>query len=420
MSVINTNTKAIVAQNAMTSSNRAMSKAMEQLSTGKRINSAADDAAGLAISSKMTSQIKGLNQAVRNANDGISLLQTAEGATVEMSNMLQRMRELAVQSATDTNTSSDRSYLNLEYKQLGDEIARISNTTQWNGMNILNNSTTFGTGGTFADPSSNGTDLRNIKIQVGANADQTISAAFKNFSFTNAGVAAATTASVGLSSDDLSAVDAIEVKIGTTTFTKAITSTAAAVATNTEATGIASALQTEIRTRVGFESVTVTSVGNSLEIKDSQGRAISDLKYGTAGTFAAATAGGFTAATASTPTPASTPNVNDVFGGDARINNTDITTQASSNTAIGKLDNALNNIGNERAKFGAIINRLTYAADNLTNVSQNTSASRSQVLDTDYAQATTELARTQIISQAATAMLAQANQAPQSVLSLLR
>ena len=139
MSVINTNVKSLVAQNALTVNNRNLSKTMEQLSTGKRINSAADDAAGLAISNKMTSQVKGLNQAVRNANDGISMLQTAEGATQEITNMLQRMRELAVQSVNGTNSSADRTSLDAEYDQLFAEISRISDKTTWNGMDIMGN-----------------------------------------------------------------------------------------------------------------------------------------------------------------------------------------------------------------------------------------------------------------------------------------
>jgi len=137
MSVINTNVKSLIAQNALTVNNRSLTDAMQQLSTGKRINSAKDDAAGLAISNKMTSQIRGLNQAVRNANDGISMIQTAEGALVEVTNMLQRMRELSVQSANDTNTSADRTALNDEFTQLRSEIARIANNTQFNGTDLL-------------------------------------------------------------------------------------------------------------------------------------------------------------------------------------------------------------------------------------------------------------------------------------------
>jgi flagellin len=275
MSVINTNVKSIVAQNAITVNGRSMSKAMEQLSTGSRINSAADDAAGLAISNKMTSQIRGLNQAVRNANDGISMIQTAEGATKEITNMLQRMRELAVQAANDTNTADDRGALQKENDQLALEITRIADNTSWNGMKLFDE-TSVGTTGT-------------AKFVVSANADSTIDVAFK--------------------------------KIDATTLT----------------------------------------VGANV-----------------------------------------------------------LTTQAGATAAVTKADAALKTIDGYRADFGASVNRLTYAADNLANVSQNTSASRSRIQDTDYAATTTELARTQIISQAATAMLAQANQQPQSVLSLLR
>jgi flagellin len=282
MSVINTNVKSLIAQNALTINNRSLTKAMEQLSTGKRINSAADDAAGLAISSKMTSQIRGLNQAVRNANDGISLIQTAEGATQEVTNMLQRMRELAVQAANDTYSDTDRSALQLEYDALSDEITRISDNTRWNNMEIFDTSATtaIGTSGV-------------VSLQVGMN---------------------------GTSGDTIS---------------------------------------------VTFQSIAAGSAGLG-------------------------------------------------------VSGLSLTTSSGATTAIDTIDDALQEIDTFRAELGARINRLTYAADNLTNVSQNAAASRSRIQDTDYAAATTELARTQIIQQAATAMLAQANQQPQNVLSLLR
>jgi flagellin len=278
MSVINTNVKSIVAQNAMTVNSRAMSKVMEQLSTGKRINGAADDAAGLAISEKMTAQIRGLNQAVRNANDGISMIQVAEGATVEVTNMLQRMRELAVQGLNDTNALVDTNAIKTEYQQLSKEIQRISNNTEWNTKKISDGSTSVAV------------------YQVGANSSQTITIAFS-----------------------------------------------------------------DIKALSGMTAV-----------------------------MSAASA-------------ASAGSVADFAG-----------------TTLSNLDTAINAIGTYRSTLGATINRLNYAADNLQNVSTNTSASRSRIQDTDYAQATTELARTQIIQQAATAMLAQANQQPQSVLSLLQ
>ena len=171
MATINTNMSANIATNSMTRNERSMSATMERLSTGLRINSAKDDAAGLAISSKMTSQIRGLNQAVRNANDAISMIQVAEGAMKEVTNMFQRMRELAIQAISDSNTSTDRTALNNEYKQLSQEIQRIGENTQWNGTNILDGGQTSTT------------------FQVGANANQTIDV---NFGDLSAGNAAAT------------------------------------------------------------------------------------------------------------------------------------------------------------------------------------------------------------------------------------
>lgn len=273
MTVINTNVKSLVAQQAMTVNNRAMSKAMEQLSTGKRINTAADDAAGLAIANKMTAQVRGLNQGIRNANDAVSMIQTVEGATNEVTNMLQRMRELAVQSVNGTNTDADRTALNAEFTELQAEITRIAANTEWNGTNVGNASA-------------------NYAFQVGANSGQTITVTFKDID--------------------------------------------------------------------GMTGMTAAVVSASL------------LSAGAA------------------------------------------------TTAIGSLDTALATIDSYRSDLGAKINRLTYASDNLTNVATNTSASRSRILDTDYAKATTDLAKTQIIQQAATAMLAQANQQPSSVLSLLQ
>ena len=286
MSVINTNVKSLVAQNAMTVNNRSLSKAMEQLSTGSRINSAADDAAGLAISNKMTAQVRGLNQAVRNANDAISMIQTAEGATKEITNMLQRMRELSVQSANDTNTTADRSAIGAEVTQLTEEITRIADSTQFNGMNLFKE-TNSSAGG------------------IGA-----------------AGVA---TFQVGANSGDAFTIE------------------------------------------VTFEEMDGATL----------------------------------------------------FGGTAPVA-ADIDTHSASQTAIDAIDTALETVDEFRSDLGSKINRLNYAVDNMTATSTNTAASRSRIQDTDYAQATTELARTQIIQQAATAMLAQANQQPASVLSLLQ
>lgn len=390
MSVINTNTKSIVAQNAMVANNRSLSNAMERLSTGKRINSAADDAAGLAISSKMTAQIQGLNQAVRNANDGVSLIQTAEGALVEVTNMLQRMRELSVQSANDTNTTTDRTALNNEFGQLRTEIGRIAANTQWNGMNILDKT---------AGTSANG----EFKFQVGANAAQNISLTIGNYGTGSSGGTTAVVATTANGTGPGHATPAAQVSTITIAGTHALGDVITATVgdksfTHTVVAG-AGAIQTatEIAAAISAGLGTITGVGK------------------------AAAAGVLTFTASSTAFGSNTFNISAGAGGLlSGISGSSITSQTNANSAIAAVDSALSTVNAGRAEMGATINRLNYASDNLMNVSQNTSESRSRILDTDYAQTTTELARTQIISQAATAMLAQANQEPQSVLALLR
>jgi flagellin len=439
MSVINTNFKSLITQNNLTVNNRNLSEAMEKLSTGKRINSASDDAAGLAISNKMTAQIRGLNQSVRNANDGISMVQTAEGALTEVTNMLQRMRELAVQSASDTNTSSDRFALDLEYQQLGREISRIATNTQWNAMNILNN-TEVGVAGSAADV---GAGVRNVKFQVGANPNQVINIGLKDFSY-NLGVPAVPseskfslgdiTANNGSSfsfvigKDPINNADYNASTATQTAITFSLTrNIAGATMTEEELVDFETKMNKAITDTAGYSNVSVTRVGNDIYVRDAEGRAISGFGTTTGAVFTANTSysgsGKLVAssiAAGSTATAAIAPAATAVFSGSARLNDTTIKTQAGSNLAISRLDNAMANVDHELAVYGSIMNRLTYAGDNLTNVSQNTSFSRSRILDTDYASATTELARTQIIQQAGMAMLAQANQQPQTVLSLLQ
>ena len=288
MSVVNTNISASVAQSALVRNSRALSSAMEQLSTGKKINSAGDNAAGLAISSRMTSQIRGLGVAIGNANDAISMVNTAEGALNEVTAMLQRMRELAVQAGTGTTDSADRTYLNSEFVALRTEIDRIADNTKWNGRNILDGSA----GG------SAGASKVAFGIGQDGTAAQSFSTAFGNFNNTTGKLS-------GLASKTISA-----------------------------------------------------------------------------GTVASA-----------------------------------ITVAAS---AIAEIDIVIADVSTQRATFGAVSNRLTHTVDNLTNVKTNSESARSRILDTDYAAATSELARTQIIQQAGTAMLAQANALPETVLALLR
>jgi len=433
MAVINTNYKSLVTQNNLTVNNRALSSAMEKLSTGKRINSASDDAAGLAISNKMTAQIRGLNQSVRNANDGISMIQTAEGALTEVTNMLQRMRELAVQSANDTNTSSDRFALDLEYQQLGREISRIATNTQWNAMNILNN-TEVGVAGTSSDV---GSGVRNVKFQVGANPNQVINIGLKDFSY-NLGIPAVASETKFTLGDLQNKVDftfAIgngtqttqwdQSTEGSTTISFSLTRAIAGTSmTEEELVDFETKMNKAITDTAGYSNVSVTRVGNDIYVRDAEGRKIVEataLNHVVSGSstpiVGVEIAAGRVAQTAIDP---GTANSSAIFTGSARLNDTQIKTQTGANQAIARLDNAMANVDHELATFGSVMNRLTFAGDNLTNVSQNTQQSRSRVLDTDYAAATTELARTQIIQQAGMAMLAQANQQPQTVLSLLQ
>lgn len=396
MSVINTNIKSLVSQNAMVKNNRDLADAMQQLSTGKRINSAKDDAAGLAISSRMTSQITGLNQAIRNGNDAVSMLQTTEGAMIEMTNMLQRMRELAVQSSNDTYTTADRGYLDLEFQQLKTEVNRITDTTEWNGMAFLNGSTTNddGTVGKF-------------EFQVGANNGQIITHTIADMGFRDdaSAVFSTTTANAPgvrqVSTLTLSGVykenDQISFTVGGETITYTVVAADVASANNdTNLAAIATKLLTAAATPMGTDNnVDVSSSANVLTF-----------------TATSATAG------IAFGTKAKTDLVDE--GALKNLQSLTIVDNTDANTSLVQLDIAINRINSERAGLGATINRLTYAVDNLANVSLNTSESRSRIMDADYAKSSSELARTQIISQAATAMLAQANQQPQTVLQLLQ
>ena len=392
MSVINTNVKSLIVQNAIKVNNRLMGTAMEQLSTGKRINSAKDDAAGLAVSENMTAQIRGLNMAVRNANDGISLLQTAEGAMIEQTNMLQRMRELAVQAANGTLSSTQRSYLNVEFNSLLDEINRIGNNTQWNGMRLLTGEMGLNSDGDIAFQVGAGTtNTESITVGIGrissnANPSKTIDWPGSTYTTGSAQV------SVRMADGTSGSVS--------------INITGSATTTNIS-TNMASAINAD-STLSRVVEASVSSSGDLI---------ITSRSVGSDGGFSATASLGTTPSGATiTVTPDS--STNPALLGD--FSDSSIGDPAEASDAIDLVDAALNAIANQRAEIGAGINRLTYASDNLSNISQNTSESRSRILDTDYAVATTELARTQIIQQASTAVLAQANAAPQTVLKLLQ
>ena len=334
MTVINTNISATLASNAIKRNDRDMTTAMERLSTGLRINSAGDDAAGLAISARMSSQVKGLEQAARNANDGISMLQVAEGAVSEISNMLGRMKELAVQASSGTYSDTDRAALDLEFQELMKEIDRIARNTQWNGMTILDgDDTAANTAAAEAETT--------VAIQVGDGSGQTMN--IKLLSWVP-----------------------------------------------------------EIAWNTAADMTALAADANNADYD--AGVAQVDTAYGAA-VLAVDPVDGQSADSAVTGT-------NDKF--------IDIKSAAAAAKVITQIDKAITAAASERATYGAYINRLEYAQDNLMNVAQNTDASRSRIEDADYAAETSELARTQIISQASTAMLAQANQSKQSVLALLQ
>jgi flagellin len=385
MASINTNMSANIAANSMTRNERSMSSTMERLSTGLRINSAKDDAAGLAISSKMTSQVRGLNQAVRNANDAISMIQVAEGAMKEVTNMFQRMRELAVQSISDSNTNADRTALNNEYKQLSQEVQRIAENTQWNGTNILDGARTATT------------------FQIGANANQTIAVNFGDLATNNL---------IGTVTNNSSA-------------TATISLTENDVATAMAATDVLSYKVTDLSTgATSYAQITGAAVATSAAGTPDAAADVETTNTGAAGSetgaVTATTAAGTAVTIAATNNTIKISDVTISRGTHSPVAATDITSSAYATRALGVLDTAIEGVNSTRAGLGASMSRLEYASDNLQNVSQNTQAARSRVLDADYAAETTELARTQIIQQASTAMLSQANQAQQSVLALLK
>ena len=423
MTVINTNVSATLASNAITRNDRAMSTAMERLSTGLRINSASDDAAGLAIASRMRSQVDGLEQAARNANDGISMIQTAEGAYIEVSNMLGRMKELAVQASSGTYSDTDRAALNLEFGQLQAEMQRIAGNTQWNGFNILDGTA----GGTSAT----------VNYQVGAGSGQTMAATF-NTLYKNVKTVTPTNpvAPGGGQKEgwvaDMTANGVAAMAAGD--FLKITV-----VDNNSNSVDVLLKLDQQAITDLGGGTIHTMTDGNNGDVHyidnntnqtlgtvlGQAGHAGIDVYLGAANTAAnddtqVAAANKIYIVGDTDNQIFSVTSVSVVRGEVATLDAVDISSAANAQRAVGELDTLITTVASGRAKYGAYINRLEYASDNLMNVAQNTDASRSQIEDADYAAETSELARTQIIAQASTAMLAQANQSKQSVLALLQ
>ena len=398
--VINTNTISLNAQRNLGTSGASLATTIQRLSSGLRINSARDDAAGLAISERFSTQIRGLDVAVRNANDGISLAQVAEGSLTEIGNNLQRIRELAVQSANASNSASDRAALNAEVKQLASEIDRVAKQADFNGTKLLD--------GSFSSQ----------LFQVGANAGQAI-AIDKVVDAKADALGGAKFDANALTLGDLTTNAAVKItnlKINDVTIDEVNVAQGASGAET--AAAARSALVTAINAKMG-------ETGVYAEVNGTTGVTLTSVKDSTNadGSFKAITAsiGSWTGVNAAdsgqtyTASTAATTSATDTF-----VSALDISGFKGAQQALEIVDKALTAVNSARADLGAIQNRFTSVVANLQTSSENLAASRSRIRDTDFAKETAELTRTQILQQAGTAMLAQANQVPQNVLSLLR
>lgn len=389
---VNTNTSALNTQRNLNASSNNLATSLQRLSTGSRINSAKDDAAGLQIANRLTSQINGLNIAVKNSNDGISMAQTAEGALEQSTAILQRMRDLALQSANGSNSSEERKALNQEVTELKKELDRIANTTSFGGKKLLDGS--FGT----------------TTFQVGAAANETISVKIDEmsskslkgelFSGTIASATTGATASADVTiSGKIKNAEGVETEYSITYHVKG--NETAKELTAMHATAINDA-------NIGIGAF-VDASGN-IELHSRLGSGSS----GSAGTLESMTVssgapGGLTSGTLA-----------QVAEADSTVAKIDITDVAGSQQAIIVIDQAIQSIDAQRADLGAIQNRFENTIGNLQNIAENVSAARGRIKDTDYAAETANLSKQQIMQQAGTAILAQANQLPQAVLSLLR
>ncbi|WP_070886903.1 flagellin [Pseudomonas argentinensis] len=391
---VNTNVASLNTQRNLNTSSNSLSTSLQRLSTGSRINSAKDDAAGLQISNRLTSQVNGLSVATKNANDGISLAQTAEGALQQSTNILQRMRDLSLQSANGSNSTSERDALNSEVGQLKKELDRISNTTTFGGRKLLD--------GSFGTASFQVGSAANEIISVGI--DEMSAESLKGSYYTASGGAttfatgtAASTGSITINTAAVNGAASGETKItvnfkGNETAEQAASKIAAAV--NDANIGVGAFVD-----------------GDKISYIARAGENASGVATGsiTSISFAGAASG----ATAVTAFSASA-------SGDSRVSDIDISSASGAQAAVLVIDDALKMIDSQRADLGAIQNRFDNTIANLQNIGENVSAARGRIQDTDFAAETANMTKNQVLQQAGTAILAQANQLPQSVLSLLR
>lgn len=383
---VNTNVASLNTQRNLNNSSNSLATSMQRLSTGSRINSAKDDAAGLQIANRLTSQVNGLGVAVKNSNDGISMAQTAEGALQQSTNLLQRMRDLALQSANGSNSDSERKALNSEVSELKKELDRISNTTTFGGKKLLDGS------------------FKTTTFQVGSAANETISVkidemstdSLKGKSFEGSVAAAAGTASASGTVTVSGTVNGEDFTVTTTI----ASGTSAADATQQIATAINDA-------NVGLGAFVTeggdTKIISSLDT-DGSANALTALSVSALPTGLTAGAA-YTAATSATET---------------KVSAIDVSTVKGSQEAVIVIDQAIRDIDSQRADLGAVQNRFENTIGNLQNIAENVSAARGRIQDTDFAAETANLSKNQILQQAGTAILAQAKQLPQAVLSLLQ
>jgi flagellin len=371
---VNTNVASLNAQRSLAASGLELKTAMERLSSGKKINSAADDAAGFAIAERMTAQIRGLNMAAKNASDGLSMLATIENATNDVTDMLQRIRELAVQAVNDTNGSGDRNYLQSEVTSLLAEIDRVATQTVYNNMNLLDGS-------------------RQGNIQVGTESGQNIQFSISSIQTTDIGKedAKATVADIAIADTNVVIVN----YAGTDT-----TITASGATDDARLTSLQNALNTA---NVDVTVSKSSTAGQFTFTADNKVATPISIKVGADATAAAA-------ATAT----ASSSNNNQMLSA------IDITTSAKATDALATITAAIEQVAGHRASYGALQNRLEYTVSNLMNVAEWTNAARSRIEDADFAAESARLAKAQVLQQTGTAMLAQANAASQLALQLIK
>ncbi|WP_302409160.1 flagellin [Comamonas kerstersii] len=396
---INTNVVSINAQRNLSLSGSQLGTAMQRLSSGLRVNSAKDDAAGLAIAERMNAQSRGLSVAARNANDGISLAQTAEGALGKVGDMLQRMRELAVQASNATNSDSDRKALQAEVSQLISEIDRVAKTSEFNGTKLLN--------GSFAGAVFQVGSAAGDNITVGGLADAT-AAKLSNVAYATGTIAASTATGTALgamtltlSGGAIKAADAVKIELGVaSSATERQGQIVQAINSKTADTGVTAFLQDD----------------GSIKLMSNDVQADSD--------FALVGAANTTVNPGSTATLGAIDGNADFTDATAAqqvgISSLSVTTQSDAWVALKKIDDAINKINSSRADLGALQTRFEKSIENIDIMNENISAARGRIVDADFAAETASLSRTQILQQAGTAMVAQANQLPQQVLSLLQ